>query len=90
MTGAEGGRRKARTGAIVRKESGTARVCVFRRGFAGGVARPPGCQKEKGRVTDERGDRRKGEKRGEEIAAIRGDVTTERPSLTLTKENRYA
>lgn len=29
-----GDRRKARTGAIVRRESGTARVCVFRRGFS--------------------------------------------------------
>lgn len=93
-TGQKGDRRKARTGAIVRRESGTARVCVFRRGFSP-VAAPGLSVRKKGGVRNGRGAGATGREEngeGKSAAAIRErrDYRRTRPSLTLTKENRYA
>lgn len=79
-----GGRRKAGTRAIVRKESGTACYTFFKKGVHSWRNAAPGlCRKEKG-VGGKRGER-KGEGNSGHTWA-----TTERPPLTLTKENRYA
>lgn len=70
----QGGRRKTGIRAIVRRESGTVRVCVFRRGFVRDATRPPGSP-------SERKGEGKGAKRERKRVAGKGKVAGIRERL---------